>query len=244
MFDLVTSMHVFDAGTIAGAPLTADPLLGPLADNGGPTRTMALLPGSPALDAGSAFGLSTDQRGQPRPHDCATLANAGDGSDVGAFELQPPAVGDTTAPVVEGPVRATPPRFAVDPKGGAEVAVASGSKPRRPKRGTRFGYRLSEPARVVFTVERKAKGRRVGKACRKQTAANRRRKPCARYLRVAAFAQQAAAGAVTKPFSGRIGSRRLAPGAHRATLVATDAAGNASGPARVAFTVVAPGVGR
>jgi hypothetical protein len=89
-FDLVTSMHVFDAGTITGAPLTADPLLGPLADNGGPTRTMALLPGSPALDAGSALGLSTDQRGLPRPHDFATTANAGDGSDVGAFELQPP----------------------------------------------------------------------------------------------------------------------------------------------------------
>src|SRR5262249_14628003 len=34
-------------GTIA-----ADPKLGPLADNGGPTQTIALLPGSPAIDAG------------------------------------------------------------------------------------------------------------------------------------------------------------------------------------------------
>ena len=44
--------------------IVADPLLGPLADNGGPTQTMALLPGSPAIDAGAAGpGWTTDQRG-------------------------------------------------------------------------------------------------------------------------------------------------------------------------------------
>jgi hypothetical protein len=54
-------------GTVA-SPL--DPHLGPLADNGGPTMTMALLPGSPAIDAGSdgliPSGDNTDQRGWPR----------------------------------------------------------------------------------------------------------------------------------------------------------------------------------
>ena len=40
--------------------------LGTLADNGGPTPTIALLPGSPAIEAGTAVaGLTTDQRGQP-----------------------------------------------------------------------------------------------------------------------------------------------------------------------------------
>jgi hypothetical protein len=44
----------------------ADPGLGPLANNGGPTETMALLPGSPAIGAGSAVaGVTTDQRGDP-----------------------------------------------------------------------------------------------------------------------------------------------------------------------------------
>jgi len=46
--------------------------LGPLANNGGPTQTMALLPGSPAIGAGtSVSSVSTDQRGQPldRPPD-------------------------------------------------------------------------------------------------------------------------------------------------------------------------------
>jgi uncharacterized repeat protein (TIGR01451 family) len=69
-------------------------VLAPLADNGGPTQTHALLPGSPAIDAGNplTFGPfvcdAADQRGQPRPQD-------GDGNgtavcDIGAFEQQTP----------------------------------------------------------------------------------------------------------------------------------------------------------
>jgi hypothetical protein len=57
----------------------ADPKLGPLADNGGPTLTMALLSGSPAIDAGDTSAApATDQRGFPRP--------AGLAADIGAFE--------------------------------------------------------------------------------------------------------------------------------------------------------------
>jgi len=70
-----------------------DPVLGPLADNGGPTETHALLRGSPAIDAGEVVctdpdgaPLTTDQRGEPRPVD-------GNGDsitacDIGAFEAQ------------------------------------------------------------------------------------------------------------------------------------------------------------
>ena len=48
--------------------INTDPLLGPLANNGGPTQTMALLPGSPAIDAGvTVAGVTTDQRGVLRP---------------------------------------------------------------------------------------------------------------------------------------------------------------------------------
>jgi hypothetical protein len=72
--------------------VNTDPLLGPLADNGGPTFTHALLPGSPAIDKGAFTGYATDQRGEPRPFDFAAIANAaaGDGSDIGAFELGRP----------------------------------------------------------------------------------------------------------------------------------------------------------
>jgi hypothetical protein len=73
------------AGT-AGSPV--NPLLGPFQNNGGRTATMALLFGSPAIDQGKSFGLTTDQRGEPRPFDWPLVANAagGDGSDIGAFE--------------------------------------------------------------------------------------------------------------------------------------------------------------
>ena len=58
-----------------------NPLLGPLANNGGPTNTLALLPGSPAINAGGSAGCpATDQRGVPRP--------AGH-CDVGAFQFVP-----------------------------------------------------------------------------------------------------------------------------------------------------------
>lgn len=64
-----------------------DPMLGPLANHGGPTQTQALLVGSPAIDAGTSL-LTVDQRGQPRPIDDQTVVNAagGNASDIGAYE--------------------------------------------------------------------------------------------------------------------------------------------------------------
>src|SRR3989338_3055741 len=78
----------------AGDINSTDPLLGPLADNGGPTMTHALLSGSPAIDAVPlAFcTVTTDQRGVPRPQ--------GPGCDIGAFEVEvcplPPLTGSIT----------------------------------------------------------------------------------------------------------------------------------------------------
>jgi hypothetical protein len=79
-----------DGATIAGASnvFGQDPKLGALGDIGGPTPTMPLLDGSPALDAGLSAGLATDQRGAPRPFDLAGLGPAagGDNADIGASE--------------------------------------------------------------------------------------------------------------------------------------------------------------
>src|SRR5262249_25031649 len=65
-----------------------------LADNGGPTATFALLPGSPAIDRADRNAFPpTDQRGRPRP--------SGAGPDIGAYEYTyvdvaaPEAVGGT-----------------------------------------------------------------------------------------------------------------------------------------------------
>jgi HYR domain len=75
--------------------VTPDELhIGPLADNGGPTATHALLLGSPALDSGPLSGFPlTDQRGVPRPF--------GPRPDIGAFEsdLAPPLAVTCPTPV-------------------------------------------------------------------------------------------------------------------------------------------------
>lgn len=79
------------SGTLTGLITNMDPLLGPLQDNGGNTLTHALLPGSPAIDAGNPTGcedtwgllLLTDQRGYARH------INGGSGAircDMGAYE--------------------------------------------------------------------------------------------------------------------------------------------------------------
>ena len=78
-------------GTMTGNVVGKDPKLSPLAKNGGPTETMALLAGSPAIDGGnpakpgSGNGACelTDQRGTPRPVDGAGQPIC----DIGAFEF-------------------------------------------------------------------------------------------------------------------------------------------------------------
>ena len=69
---------------VAGDLINKDPVLGPLQNNGGPVQTMALQPGSPAIDAGAPSACpATDARGVLRP--------AGVACDIGAFEVATPA---------------------------------------------------------------------------------------------------------------------------------------------------------
>lgn len=76
-----------------------------LADNGGPTRTLALILGSPAINAGSvAPGLDIDQRGVARPFDGV--------SDIGAFE-RAPAVQSFVVTTLSMKTTATPTRHSV-----------------------------------------------------------------------------------------------------------------------------------
>ncbi len=80
--DCLTLIAGDQAGT-EGSPL--DPMLGPLADNGGPTRTHALLIGSPAIDAAdNPFCQRDDQRGALRPVDGDTNETAL--CDIGSYE--------------------------------------------------------------------------------------------------------------------------------------------------------------
>jgi hypothetical protein len=82
---------------IEGAVITSDPMLGPLANNGGPTLTMLPQPGSPAINAGltsGASGIPYDQRGPGFPR------VVGSAVDIGSVEVQTVFV--TTSPLLTG----------------------------------------------------------------------------------------------------------------------------------------------
>jgi hypothetical protein len=104
-FDLATA----GAGTVTGSnnlimvhaavtgvpadTISADPKLGPLADNGGPTQTLALLSGSPAIDQGNVVRpVTVDQRSFRRV--------VGSGPDIGAFEFVDTIFGNGFNPAV------------------------------------------------------------------------------------------------------------------------------------------------
>ena len=88
-----------------------DPQLAPLGAYGGPTRTMAPLAGSPVLDVvpnaecgAGQDGITTDQRGFPRPEAGGTLCDAG--SVEGVFVPDTPVT--PTNPPAAQPVAVTP----------------------------------------------------------------------------------------------------------------------------------------
>ncbi len=81
--DAMTGISNNGGGNLVGtAAAPVNPMLGPLANNGGSTETLALLPGSPAIDAGNTelAGGNTDQRGFSR--------QVGPNVDIGAVEYQ------------------------------------------------------------------------------------------------------------------------------------------------------------
>jgi hypothetical protein len=100
-----TELVYFGTNLVGGAEclpgpgdiVASDPVLGPLADNGGPTRTHALLPGSPAIEAAvqACAEFPVDQRYVSRPQ--------GTACDIGSFEfdgfITPPLTVDASASV-------------------------------------------------------------------------------------------------------------------------------------------------
>jgi CSLREA domain-containing protein len=103
--------------------LDANPLLAAagLADNGGATETVALQAASPAIDAGSNHSVTdtdpdVDQRGMTRPVDFSGLADAEDGTDIGAFEVQRECAGQAT-PTASCAGPAPPPANPTNPTG-------------------------------------------------------------------------------------------------------------------------------
>lgn len=105
--------------TPGATDITDNPMLGALADNGGPTDTHALLINSAAIDKGKAFGLTVDGRGQSRTVDLSTTnATGGGGTDIGAYEA-------ATYPANPAPV-ATADSYSVNEDNTLAVSAANG----------------------------------------------------------------------------------------------------------------------
>jgi Tol biopolymer transport system component len=146
-----------------------------------------------------------------------------------------PGGGDTTAPVISA-FSMTNKRFAV-----AARRTAASAKRKRAKKGTTFRFTLSEAAATKIVIARKSAGRRKGKRCVRPTRKLRKAKRCSRFTTAATLKRsKTAQGANRIAYSGRIGKKKLRPGPYRATLTATDAAGNRSRARRVSFRVVRP----
>lgn len=89
------------------------------------------------------------------------------------------------------------------------------------KGGAKVTFKLSEAAKVTFTIARKTTGRSVRGKCVKATRSNRRAKRCTRYVAVkGSFTKAGVKGANALRFSGRLRGKRLASGSYRLTATA------------------------
>lgn len=210
-----------------------NPLLGPLAGNGGPTQTMALQAGSPAIDGGDGAGCpATDQRGVPRP--------GGAACDVGAFEIATPRptagqAGSTGAAPALTRLRVSPSAFRAQPVPGAGVAKAGTGA-----FGATVSYRDTEQAVTRFTVQRPRRGFRSASRCtaKRPARATGKVRHCTLYRSIGGFRHTDAAGANRLHFSGRLNGKALAPGRYRLRAVARNATSRLSPAVHAAFRIV------
>ena len=113
------------------------------------------------------------------------------------------------------------------------AALRGPAIPTARRRGTTVRYRLSEAARVRFTVQKRTTGRRVGRRCVKRTSRNAQRRRCRRYVKVRGnFTDAGVAGANRFRFSGRLRNRALARASYRLVARERTPRATARGPAR------------
>lgn len=202
-------------------PGASEPDWGPADINPGSAAPCAT-PGNPAACPPGGDGPKTDPAAS-----CGTAGNPAacpprrDGPKTDARAV------DTSSPVLSA-LRLTPRRFLSARSGPAAAAAV----------GTTISYTLSEVARVTFTIERVAHGRREGRRCTTPMPRNRRARSC-RHLRLGRFTHQGKAGANRLRFTGQLRRRSLRRGGYRLSAQARDAADNHSRAIQTDFRVLA-----
>jgi Bacterial Ig domain len=146
-------------------------------------------------------------------------------------------------PAPSGPPHGGPPPGADRTPPALSALSLSRTRFRAPAKGTASLLRLttSEAARLTVAIERALPGKQAKRAGRTVCTAVRtpvKRGRCTIYKRATTLTASIAAGHAGVALSGRVGARKLAPGAYRVTVAARDAAGNASAARRLAFTVL------
>jgi hypothetical protein len=202
------------ATNVTGDPLFADPSKGNFALQG---ASPLIDRGDPALVTAGELDLGGSARSLDGNLDCLAAP------DIGAFEVTgQSAVCADPIPVISK-FGITNKTFA--PKGGKKAHRRSArlsAKRKHVKRGTKFTYTLSEPAGVKIAIERKKGGKRKK----------------ARFAKVTTLSQQKKSGRQSTKFSGRVKGKPLKPGSYRATITATDSAGQKSQPRKLTFKIV------
>jgi CSLREA domain-containing protein len=191
-----------------------------LADNGGPTPTIALEADSPALDQGlAAAGETTDQRGLPRPVVLAglTAPPGGDHADIGAFEQQAPETEETTEPGGGG-----------SPGGGGGGGSSGGGGGTSPPGGGPSPIHTVAPTLKVTIAHLPAKTTRRRVTIRFHANLSGAKFRCS------------LDGSRSRPCRSPFKAKRLGLGRHTFIVSAT-AAGQHSKAAKVSFRVVRPG---
>jgi CSLREA domain-containing protein len=217
--------------------------LGSLGSYGGLTQTVALLPGSAAIDKGDPAGctglegepLTVDQRGVARPQNGRC--------DVGAFEYVPPAPPappakktEPSAPRLSG-LKISPSAFAPSSK---TASIAKKHKAKKGK-GATVSYTDSEAATTTFTIVELEKGLRSGKGlCKasKHSKKPKHGKACTKEVKLkGSFAHSDTSGHNQFVFTGHFDGHALTKGSY--VLIATPRFDGLSGPrVSVAFKVL------
>src|SRR4029077_8679273 len=105
-----------------GDQINTDPILGPLQDNGGPTFTHALLPSSPAIDAGDPKFTPPPDYDQRGPGFVRVFNGR---IDVGSFEVQPTPTPTPTATASPTPTSSPTPTVTPTPTPTATATVTA-----------------------------------------------------------------------------------------------------------------------
>ena len=175
---------------------------------------------------------------EPPPPPAAAAAATATASATATPAAPPPPPPPPPTPPPPDP-GTTPDPGPTDPGPGSDAAApvldVGRMEPR--KGGFVLSYTLSEQARVVFTVARRERGVRLSQTCVRRGSKARAGRSCTRFERVGSFARDGSQGTNLTRLSRRIGSRRLAPGRYRVTVIARDAAGNVSGAQTIRFRV-------